>query len=155
MEQTKKMYKKSDIKNAITAYNAKKHYKQTLSLERAQIENTNTWLVTLLPERTNEKGTPLIVSAGKPSKKGMVIQPFRGIGIENFSTCPCKTQPDLSQQKGWFETACPAIRYIHFSEWWTESNRLCNTYKSVKIVLDSASFLMRGKALGYLISNIT
>ena len=36
------MYKKSDITKAITAYDAKKHYKQTLSLESAQIENTNT-----------------------------------------------------------------------------------------------------------------
>ena len=84
MEQTKKMFKKSYIKNAITAYYANKHYKQTLSLERAQTENTNTWLVILLPERTNEKGT-LILNAGKPNiLEKMVIQPFRGIEIENF-----------------------------------------------------------------------
>ena len=68
-------------------YNAKKPYKQTkttLSFERAQMENTNTWLATLLPERTNEKGT-LILNAGKPNiLEKMVIQPFRGIEIENF-----------------------------------------------------------------------
>ena len=56
-------------KNAITAYNAKKPYKQKQlfrSFERAQMENTNTRLATLLTERTNEKGT-LILNAGKPN----------------------------------------------------------------------------------------
>ena len=90
MEQTKKMYKKSDITKAITAYDAKKHYKQTLSLESAQIENTNTWLITLLPERTNEKGTPLIVSAGKPSKKGWSSNLSAGLELRISLPVPAK-----------------------------------------------------------------
>ena len=45
------------------------------------------------------------------------MQPFRGIEIENFSTCSCKTQPDLSLQSSsrdslGIETASPARRCI-------------------------------------------
>ena len=44
----------------------------TLSFKRAQMKNTNTLLATLLSERTNEKGTPLILAtaSGKASIKG-------------------------------------------------------------------------------------
>ena len=52
MEQTKKMYKKSDIKNAITAYNAKKSITNklwALKESRSKIP-TNDWLLSSLRE---------------------------------------------------------------------------------------------------------
>ena len=49
MEQTKKMYKKKRLKKALQT-------NTTMSFESAQMENISTWLATLLPERTNDKG---------------------------------------------------------------------------------------------------
>ena len=91
---------KSDIKTPLRRIMRKKASQRNtpLSFEKARIENTNTWLVTLFPERTNENGTPLILTAGKPSIKGWFSTLFGGIGIENFSACPWLTQPDLTKQ---------------------------------------------------------
>ena len=95
MEQTKKMYKKSDKNATMAAYKAKNPYKQTnkqlwaLKERRSKI-NTNTWLATLLAERTNEKGTRLILINRRQTK-------YKRIGIENFSTCSCETQPDCAR----------------------------------------------------------
>ena len=53
-------------------------------------------LAFLLPKGTNEKGTPLILPAGNlVQEDGHPTFPCHGIGIDNFSTCPSKTQPDL------------------------------------------------------------
>ena len=91
---------KSDIKTPLRRIMRKKASQRNtpLSFEKARIENTNTWLVTLFPERTNENGTPLILTAGKPSIKWWFSTLFGGIGIENFSACPWLTQPDLTRQ---------------------------------------------------------
>ena len=82
MEQTKKCTKKRH-KNKLQT-------NTTLSFERVQIENTNTRLATLLPERTNEKETPLIVTAGKPSKKGWSSNLSAGLELRISLPVPAK-----------------------------------------------------------------
>ena len=60
------------------------------------------------PERTNEKGTLLILTAGKSSIKGWSSNFSAGLELRiSLATCPYKTQlaPGI-------ETAGPARRYI-------------------------------------------
>ena len=45
-----------------------------LSFEKARIENTNTWLATLLPERTNQKEKPSkTCSPGQKPHRGVFV----------------------------------------------------------------------------------